>query len=270
MKLGKREKYLTDLRQYTLVNNEIVSYLLAHSNLPGKRGNIELAFAFADYIEEQYHTNTEQVLTYCVTLISENPPHKHIIGNEEFLPFCGILGLGRIGKIDTTKEPDVLEFLKSSAQDGRWRIREAVAMAIQDLMDVRPEAIIEKLQAWIHEDSYLIHRAVAAGLAEPRFMRNREITRVALDMHKAILERVTREPAIRDTDYKVLVKGLCYTLSVIITGIEHEGFAYLEALIATDHPIIKKIVRENLKKKRLTRLNAKKVAELQHKLEGAV
>ena len=101
-------------------------------------------------------------------------------------------------------------------------------------------------------------------------MKDREIARVSLDIHKTILENVARESAIRDTDYQVLVKGLCYTLSVIITGIEDEGFAYLEALITTDHPIMKKIVRENLKKKRLTRLNAEKVVELQHTLEGAV
>lgn len=270
MKLSKRDKHLSDLQQYTLVNNKIVSYLLAHSNLPGKRGNIELAFSFADYIEELYNVNTQQMFNYCVALISENPPHIHVTGNEEFLPFCGIIALGRIGKIDSTKESDVIELIKNSAQDERWRIREAVAMAIQEMMDIRPEAIIKTLQAWANEDNYLIHRAVAAGLAEPRFMKNREIARISLDIHKAILDRIAREPARRDTEYQALVKGLCYTLSVIITGIEDEGFTYLETLIETGHPVMIKIVRENLKKKRLARLNAEKVVELQHKLEGIV
>lgn len=271
MKLSKRERHLVDLRNCTRVDNEIESYLLEHSNLPGKRGNIELAFSFADYIEEQYTTNTGQVLTYCVTLIAEHPFTPDVISNEEFLPFCAIVAVGRIGKIDPTKEDDVIALLNISAKDGRWRMREAVAMAIQELMDVRPQATIEKLYAWVHEDNYLIHRAVAAGLAEPRFMKDRAIARISLDIHKIIMDKVARDYAMRgDTDYKVLVKGLCYTLSVIITGIEDEGFAYLEALINTDHPIMKKIVRENLKKKRLQRLNEEKVVELQHTLEGAV
>ena len=269
---NKREKHLADLRYYTLAGKELelASYLLAHSNLPGKRGNLELACAFADYIEEQYNSDAEQVLNYCISLISENPPSAEIVGNEEFLPFCGNFALGRIGKIDAAKEAEFLELLKRSAQDERWRIREAVAMAIQELMDARPEATIEKLQAWIHEDRDLIHRAVVAGLAEPRFMENKEIARKALDMHKTILARVANEAARRDADYKALVKGLCYTLSVIITGIEEEGFTYLETLIATEHPTVKKIVRENLKKKRLMRLNAEKVIELQQKLEGGL
>jgi hypothetical protein len=160
--------------------------------------------------------------------------------------------------------------MRSATQDKRWRIREAVAMAIQDLIDIRPEATIATLQSWVQEDNYLLHRAVAAGIAEPRFMKNREIARIALELHKAILENVAHKSDKRDPGYNVLVKGLCYTLSVVIVGIEQEGFSYLENLIAINHPIINKIVRENLKKKRLLLLNAENVAKLQHMLENTV
>ena len=268
--LSKRERHFADLRHLTLDSIELVVYLLANSNLPGKRGNLELAFAFAEYIEEQYPINPELALTSCKALIIENPPHKHVTGSEEFLPFCGVLGLGRIGKIDPIKESFALVYVKSAAQDERWRIREAAAMAIQDLMDVRPESTIDVLQFWIHEESYLLHRAVVAGIAEPRMMKNRDIARCALELHKAILENVACEANRRDPDYMVLVKGLCYTLSVVIVGIEEAGFTYLENLLTTDHPVIHKIVRENLKKKRLMRLNALKVVELQQKLGRTV
>jgi len=267
--LSKRERHLADLRHLTAGSSKFVAYLLAHSNLPGKRGNLELAFAFAEYIEEQVPINPERAWTFCEALITENPPQKNFTGSEEFLSFCGILGLGRTGKINPVRESDALIYVKSAALDERWRIREAAAMAIQDLMDVRPEATIAILQGWTHEHNYLLHRAVAAGVAEPRFMKNQEIARDALDLHKVILEHVAREPDRRDPDYMVLVKGLCYTLSVVITGVEQEGFAYLEDLLATDHPAIQKIVRENLGKRRLMRLNAAKVAGLQQKLPSA-
>lgn len=270
MKLSKRELYIEDFSRYNPGNKEFISYLLGHSNLPGKRGNLELAFAFAEYIEEQYPIYREPTLNFCEALITENPPDRRITGSEEFLPFCGILGLGRIGKIDPSKEPDILVYVKCAAQDERWRIREAVAMAIQDLMDARPETTIDILQSWVNEDSYLLYRAVAAGIAEPRFMKKKEIAQVALELHKAILAKVVRETDRRDPDYNILIKGLCYTLSVVVVGIEREGFAYLNDLLDMDHPIINKIVRENLKKKRLIRLNAKNVADLQQKLEKAV
>jgi hypothetical protein len=265
--LNKRAQYISELRPFSTDSERITAYLLAHSNLPGKRGNLELAFAFAGYIEELYPAKPELVLTFCEALVIKNPPLGKATGSEEFLPFCGVLSLGRICKIDPIKESDVLVYVKTAAQDERWRIREAAAMAIQDLIDVHPETTIATLRCWVHEESYLLLRAVAAGIAEPRFMKKQEIARVALELHKTILEKVANETDRHNPDYAVLVKGLCYTLSVVITGIEKEGFDYLEDLLAMDHPVIRKIVRENLKKKRLLRLNAGTVSELQLKLD---
>jgi hypothetical protein len=252
--LSKRELYSAALRHFSPGDSGLVAYLLTHSNLPGKRGNLELAFAFAGYIEEYYPIRPAQAWKFCEALISKNPPHPGETGAEEYLPFCGVLGLGRIGKIDPRREPDVLEYVKSAARDERWRIREAGAMAIQDLMDIRPDATMAILGSWVHEADYLLLRAIAAGVAEPRFMKNQEIARIALELHKVILGKVASESDRRNPDLIVLVKGLCYTLSVVITGIEKEGFAYLAELQAMDHPVIGKIARENLKKKRLIRL----------------
>ena len=263
MELSKRERQLFDLRKYSLDDKTVENYLLDNSNLPGKRGNIELGFSFADYIEENYTNDKLKFFKYCLTLISENNEEKKDSGNEEFLPFCAIIALGRIGKIDIKKENEVIELLKVYARDGRWRIRESVAMAIQELMDVNPEETIEKLKKWLNEENYLIYRALLAGLAEPRLMKNKNIAKASLAIHKAIIEKVEREKEIKDKDYKVLIKGLCYTLSVVITGIEDEGFDYLEELIKKDNPIIKKILQENLKKNRLKRLDENKVLELQ-------
>ena len=71
----------------------------------------------------------------------------------------------------------------------------------------------------------------------------------------------------KNPDYKVLIKGLCYTLSVIITGIEDEGFEYLGELAKSDDHIIRKIIRENLKKNRLKQLNNGKVLELKNSID---
>ncbi|MFO7671710.1 MAG: hypothetical protein R6W31_18770 [Bacteroidales bacterium] len=88
-------RHLADLQRYPPDNSELVAYLLAQSNLPGKRGNLELAFAFVEYIEEQFILTPKLTWTLCEALITENPPDKQITGSEEFLPFCGVLGLGR-------------------------------------------------------------------------------------------------------------------------------------------------------------------------------
>ena len=268
--LTKKERHLQDLRKYSLSDESLKSYLLQNSNLPGKRGNIELAFSFGDFIEEIYASEKSRCFQYCLDLISEYDENKNEYGNEEFLPFCAIIALGRIAKNNTNKQDEILVLLKGNAKDERWRIREAVAMALQDLLDVYPSKIIDELKKWISEKNYLIHRAIVAGLAEPRFMKNEDIAKVSFEIHKHIIRIVEDEKDVKDKDFNVLVKGLCYTLSVIITGIQDDGFDYLEELANKKNPVVKKIVRENLKKNRLKLLNENKVSALQEKLSITV
>ncbi|RQW03733.1 hypothetical protein EH222_12075 [candidate division KSB1 bacterium] len=187
---SKRDRHLQDLRKYAPFDAELQNYLLAHSNLPGKRGNL-------------------------------------------------------------------------------WRIREAVAMAIQDLMAIDPAAVLAQLQEWADEADYLLQRAVVAGLAEPALMKHLDIAQAALAIHKKIIRQVEMAKNFKDADLQVLVQGLCYTLSVIITGSADEGFSYLEELVNKEHPIIKRIARENLNKNRLKVLNESRVAALKAKIMRA-
>ena len=263
----KRERHLKELKQYTLADKTLESYLLQNSNLPGRRANLELAFAFGDYIADQCHDSVVECFEYCLGLIIENPTDKNESGQEEFLPFCAIIGLGRIGKIDVMKNKPILELMRTYAKDSRWRIREAVAMAIQTIMEINPGETVGYLRSWLTEENYLVHRALVAGLANPELLKKSDFARKALAIHKSVIENVERETSVRDNDFKVLVKGLCYTLSVVVAGIEKEGFAYLEELTHSTNPVIKRIVRENLRKNRLIRLNEEKVLELQEELK---
>ena len=62
------------------------SYLLAHSNLPGPRGNLELAQAAADVGDEAQFRRWSSLGP---DLAPENTPGC-------FLAFCGVVGLGAI------------------------------------------------------------------------------------------------------------------------------------------------------------------------------
>ena len=95
-------------------------YLLNNSGLPGPRGNIELAQAFADEGDLRLFLH---YTTYTADKAPVNSPY-------EFLAFCGVVGMGRLlaeGGID------LLPALRSFSSDPRWRIREGVAMALQRL-----------------------------------------------------------------------------------------------------------------------------------------
>lgn len=94
------------------------SYLMQESGLPGPRGNIELAQAVA-------MVGSEDVFLSLLDFTFEKAP---VNTPEEFLFFCGTLGLG---KLLLEGKSEHLETLRSIASDSRWRTREAVAMALQ-------------------------------------------------------------------------------------------------------------------------------------------
>jgi hypothetical protein len=94
------------------------AYLLAHSGLPGPRGNLELARAAADVC-------SKPALRRWARLGADEAPTGTA---EEFLAFCGVLGLGRALVEDDRR---ALDELRLHASDPRWRLREAVAMALQ-------------------------------------------------------------------------------------------------------------------------------------------
>ena len=108
------------------------AYLLVHSGLPGPRGNLELARAAAEVC-------SKPELRRWARLGSDEAPTGTA---EEFLAFCGVLGLGRALVED---DRQALDELRRHASDPRWRLREAVAMALQLWGEVDFEALAAAL-----------------------------------------------------------------------------------------------------------------------------
>ena len=111
------------------------AYLLAESGLPGPRGNLELAQAAAD---EGSRALFERYLTLTPDRAPVNSPY-------EFLAFCGVVGLGRLL---AEGEPGLLPTLRAFASDPRWRLREAVAMALQRLGDADMPRLLAAAREW--------------------------------------------------------------------------------------------------------------------------
>lgn len=217
------------------------AYLLEQSGLPGPRGNLELAQVVADLGDEQLF---RRYLAYTPDVAPTNSPY-------EFLAFCGVVGLGRM-----LSEGDrrLLSELRRHASDPRWRLREAVAMALQRWGDVDMQALIAEMQTW-SAGSPLEQRAAAAALCEPRLLVQPAHAQAVL----AILDRITaafeQAPQPRSEAYAVLRKGLGYAWSVVVVALPAAGKPYLEKWLTSEDRDIRWIMGENLKKARLERMD---------------
>ena len=236
--MSKMDDYRKKLRQ--LENWD--AYLMQESGLPGPRGNLELAQVVADEGDAPLF---ERYLAYTADLAPTNSPY-------EFLAFCGVVGLGRLLAEGQTS---YLETLRQCASDRRWRMREGVAMALQRLGDANMDLLVQEMRSW-STGNLLEQRAAAAALCEPRLLRNPTHAHAALDILDKITSNVQQNKDRKNDEFLALRKGLGYCWSVAVVASPEDGKKLMEKWLADPDKDIRWIMRENLKKNRLVRLDA--------------
>ncbi|MHA2260605.1 MAG: hypothetical protein ACXACO_21765 [Promethearchaeota archaeon] len=270
--MNKKEKYHIDLskiiRLYLEVNDErnLVDYFINKSNLPGRRANLELAEAFTDIVGEADENSFRKLWNLCLFLIDFSPDKAPVNSPKEFLPFCGTWAIGTIGASYPEYYLDSLNILKRLSNDPRWRMREAVAFGLQKLLMKHPQKTLIELKMWIDNGNWLTSRAVVAGVAHPSVLIDNKITEIALEIHEVIFSKIISSRELSSDEFKILKKGLSYTLSVIVQANPENGFKFLNKYIISDNKQVQMIIKENLKKNRLVKNFPIEVASLRQKV----
>jgi hypothetical protein len=247
--MTKVEEYRTRLR--SLENWEV--FLLEESGLPGPRGNIELARVVAEEGDRQLF---ERFLSFDSARAPTNSP-------LEFLAFCGVLGLGRLYAEEGRAED--LRRLRLLASDNRWRIREAVAMALQRTGAVCMDALVSEMEEW-SRGSPLEARGAAAALCEPSLLGEARVVARVLCILDRVTCSLTRDDDRRSDDFRVLRKGLGYCWSVAVAACPTLGKPAMEKWFSSEHRDVIWVMRQNLGKKRLARVDPDWVAVWLHRM----
>lgn len=235
--MTKVEQYRRNLRAI----QDWDPYLLQESGLPGPRANLELVQAVAD---EGDLPLFQRYTSHTVEVAPTNSP-------AEFLAFCGVVGLGRLL---AEGEERLFEVLRGHASDPRWRIREAVCMALQRLGDVQMDRLLNEMRRW-SQGSHLEQRAAAAALCEPRLLHNPGHARAVLQILDGITRGVESAENRRSGGFAVLRQGMGYCWSVAAAALPSEGWPLLERWLVNPDPDVRWIMKENLKKARLSRVD---------------
>ncbi len=217
-------------------------FLLAESGLPGPRANLELLQVVAD---EGSRTLFRRYVALAANGDSTNSPQMYLV-------ICGAVGLGRL-LAEGDSRP--LATLRDLACDPRWRVREGVAMALQRWGDADLDALLVAMKEWAR-GTRLEQRAVVAALCEPRLLRDRKQVKRVLKILGDITRSIVSAPDRADEDFKVLRQALGYGWSVVAAALPEDGKHALERWLISDDFDVRWIMRENLKKTRLTRLDA--------------
>ncbi len=261
---------LTELfEEFLRLGNEasIREYLVSNSSLPGPRGNLELAGAFAETAEAYAKEAPQRVWGLCLAFSQVSADRAPTDDPKESVAFCGTRGLGAVGASVPSYFDEALANLFELAHDPRWRVREAVAMAIQRLVEAASDRVLRALEGWIQDEDWLAMRAVAAGLAEPGLLKGVSVAKKALVLHEDVVAYIATSSDRRSGAFKALKKGLGYTFSVVTLALPEKGFAVLQGLAALDDKDLRWIVNANLKKNRLVKRFPDEVAQCRKLLD---
>ena len=135
-------------------------------------------------------------------------------------------------------------------------------MALQRWGDADMPALLAAMQDWAH-GTPLEQRALAAGLCEPRLLREPDHARAVLDLLDQVTRAILTLPQRKTEEFQALRKGLGYCWSVAIAALPEDGKTLFERWVTTPDPDIRWILRENLKKNRLLKMDPDWVAQMQ-------
>ena len=215
------------------------AYLRANSHLPGPRANLELLAAAAEEVDGAWARRW-----------ADQPA-----GTDPTDVFLISVGLVALGRLLADGDEAALPVLRRRANAAEWRIREAVAIALQRLGDERPERLAEIAADWATDGTPLEARAAVAAIAEPRLLRDGVVIDAALAVLDAATQLVVAAADRRADEIRVLRQALGYAWSVVIVGDPMHGWPRFQRWAASTDPDVRWIVAENQKKNRLRRLH---------------
>ena len=242
--MSKREDLIKRLEHILHDQLELEKFLIANSNLPGPRANLELVFAFSEI-----YSNLEILLEW----IKITEEKADVNNPKSFLALCSAVCFGRI--YIKTKDQMLIDILKQLANDGRWRMREAVAFAFQFIGENNFEDLKTIFSQWIHQTNNLEKRAILASLAHPKFL-NEQNSEFCFEISEFVLNEMDI-----NKNFDALRKGLAFSISVFVAANPNLGFPFIERWIGKNK-VIDKIIKDNLKKNRLVKKNPKEVERI--------
>jgi hypothetical protein len=236
--MGKVETYRAQLR--ALENWD--EFLLQESCLPGPRANLELAYAVG-------WEGTEELFLRLAAIDAQEAP-KNTAG--EFLAVCGVMGLGYLAARGGGEH---FSLLRQKAADSRWRIREAVALGLQQYGRASMPSLLALMVEW-SQGTLLERRAVVATLCEPDLLQDAGDAGRIMVILDQITASILDEEDRRAEAFRVLRKALAYGWSVAVAAQPSAGKPRMANWVASPDADIRWIMRENLKKNRLLKMDA--------------
>lgn len=176
---------------------------------------------------------------------------------------AGTIGLGRL---IAEGDHHHVGTLRSLSSDPRWRVREAVVMALHRVAREDPEHVLEIVEDW-STGGPVEQRAAVATLAHPLMVEKEDHARRALEALDDVTEALHEARTHDDEGLIALRKALGVAWSVAVAALPREGRARFEAWLAVEDPDVRWVLEENLKQRPMREVAPEWVEETLDRLQ---
>ena len=129
-----------------------------------------------------------------------------------------------------------------------------MAMALQRWGQTEMHLLLHEMQGW-SKGNLLEMRAAAAALCEPCLLKDTDDSSRVLEVLDGITASIEGMEDRTSDQFKALRKGLGYCWSVATVAFPEEGKKLMEKWLASEDADVRWIMKENLRKKRLERMD---------------
>ncbi|MBX3216420.1 MAG: hypothetical protein KF850_30560 [Labilithrix sp.] len=145
---------------------DLYRQLELQSGLPGPRVNLNLGLAFAFECARLGARSDE--LAYAMANLP--PDEARGASGKEFVSMCGVLAIGAraAGAKERAVRDRALALLEERADDVRFRVRDAVPLALASLGGAMKGELVARVEPWM--DRYFHATAVIRALADPAWL----------------------------------------------------------------------------------------------------
>lgn len=218
-----------------------------HSGLPGTRANLTLANAFAVECAARGKAVDELIFT----MVDLHPDVARGATEHEFLPLCAVLAIGARGAKDPAVRARAIQALHDSSEDARFRVRDAIPVALARIGEKMGDALVTSMEAWT--DGFFQAAAVLLSFGDVAFLSaTSDGDAIVARMDEAFrLAKDAPRSAARYPGYKALIDALGVGPASVATKYGPPVFEMLARWTKTDTPELRRAIEQNLASKKL-------------------
>lgn len=234
------------------------------SGLPGKHANLKVAWAFANECAAR-GARADALVTRLATLSADEAPGAT---DYEFLPICGVLAAGERAVTDAKARARFLKVLHGAADDLRFRVREAVPLALARIGEVFGDGLLAECARWT--DGYFHAAALLLSFREGEWLGSAHDTDALLArVDEAFqLARDASRAAARYPGYKALLDALYVAPALVALRVGPRAFSVFHPWVKTNEPSLREVVTRIVDHPKIAVRFPDEAAQLRAALEG--